>query len=83
MLNHKHKFLTSHYIFSSYMIEDIPGESMYLVSMNISYCYEDGQPCYMVTTVFDNTRLPKDICEWKTDYHIPSKSSFQTRVSKY
>ncbi|CAC5411203.1 unnamed protein product [Mytilus coruscus] len=60
-----------------YVIEDIPGESMYLVSMNISYCYEDGQPCYMVTTVFDNTRLPKDLCEWKTDYHIPN-FSFET-----
>ncbi|XP_076085326.1 uncharacterized protein LOC143056125 [Mytilus galloprovincialis] len=60
-----------------YIIEDIPGESMYLVSMNISYCYEDGHPCYMVTTVFDNTRLPKDLCEWKTDYHIPN-FSFET-----
>jgi hypothetical protein len=32
------------------------------------------QPCYVITTVFDNTKLPKDLCEWHTNYHIPSKS---------
>ena len=47
---------------------------MFLVSLNVSYCYEDGQPCYVITTVFDNTKLPKDLCEWHTNYHIPSKS---------
>jgi len=55
----------------SFTIEDLPGERIHVVSLNMSICFEDGQPCD-VTQILDRTRLPKDLCTWDTSFYMTS-----------
>ncbi|VDI40562.1 Hypothetical predicted protein [Mytilus galloprovincialis] len=57
-----------------YFIEELAGSLTYLVSLNISFCYNDGQPCNIIASVLENTLLPRDLCAWNTDYLIPGFS---------
>lgn len=56
----------------SFTIDDLPGERIYVVSLNMSECFEDGQPCN-TTIVLNKTRLPKDLCVMDNSYYIASK----------
>lgn len=41
-----------------------------LVTMDISVCMERAGPCEVILNVFKDTRLPKPVCNWKTDFVI-------------
>ncbi|XP_062581277.1 uncharacterized protein LOC134243073, partial [Saccostrea cucullata] len=65
-----------------FMLEDLYGERLYLVNMNVSFCFESAGECYKSIAVFKDTLLPKRICpwdqsqgfslsDWKRKYDIP------------
>lgn len=58
---------------ASFNIESFPGERMYVVSLNISICFEDEKPCYLSVQILHNTRLPRRLCTWETKYYIERK----------
>lgn len=58
---------------ASFNIESFPGERMYVVSLNISICFEDEKPCYLSVPILHNTRLPRRLCTWETKYYIERK----------
>ncbi|VDI79784.1 Hypothetical predicted protein [Mytilus galloprovincialis] len=41
-----------------------------LVTMDIYVCMERAGPCEVILNVFKDTRLPKPVCNWKTDFVI-------------
>ncbi|XP_052071180.1 uncharacterized protein LOC127709616 [Mytilus californianus] len=41
-----------------------------LVTMDITVCMERAGPCEVILNVFKDTRLPKPVCNWKTDFII-------------
>ncbi|XP_062582876.1 uncharacterized protein LOC134244633, partial [Saccostrea cucullata] len=47
-----------------FMLEDLYGERLYLVNMNVSFCFESAGECYKSIAVFKETLLPKQICPW-------------------
>ena len=58
----------------SFIIYDLSSEGsygQYLISMNISVCYEASAACDTVITVFENTLLPKTLCDWNKDFKDP------------
>ncbi|XP_076086791.1 uncharacterized protein LOC143057371 [Mytilus galloprovincialis] len=68
------QFKLNGFIVMDYFIEELAGSLTYLVSLNISFCYNDGQPCNIIASVLENTLLPRDLCAWNTDYLIPGFS---------
>lgn len=53
------------------MITDLPFggvDGQYLVNMNMSVCWESGQPCDTVITVFKDSLLPKENCNRRRDF---------------
>lgn len=38
------------------------------MNLNVSVCYESGQPCAVVIPVFENTALPKETCNRDQDF---------------
>jgi len=38
--------------------------------MGISVCMERSGPCEVLLNVFHDTRLPKPLCNWNTDFVI-------------
>lgn len=57
----------------SYKIDDFDGESQYLVSLNMSVCFESNKTCHMTAQVLSNTWLKKTLCAWDNNYYISSK----------
>lgn len=58
---------------ASFNIRSFPGERLYVVSLNISICFEDEKPCNLTVQILQNTRLPRRLCSWETKYYIESK----------
>ena len=42
------------------------GERLYLVNMNLSFCFESSGPCHKTIVVFQDTLLPKTACGWNS-----------------
>lgn len=42
------------------------GERLYLVNMNLSFCFESSAACYKTIDVFSDTLLPKTSCSWNS-----------------
>lgn len=58
-------------MYFSFIITDLKFEGNdghYLVNLNVSVCYESGQPCAVVIPVFENTALPKETCNRDQDF---------------
>ncbi|XP_052083593.1 uncharacterized protein LOC127720891 [Mytilus californianus] len=53
----------------SYSIEDFSGESLYLVSLNMSVCFESNKSCHASTQILSHTWLTKALCAWDTNYY--------------
>ncbi|VDI45264.1 Hypothetical predicted protein [Mytilus galloprovincialis] len=68
---------------ASFNIRSFPGERMYVVSLNISICFEDEKPCYLTVQILQNTRLPRRLCSWETKYYIEKFSLEKWKESKY
>ncbi|KAL3873935.1 hypothetical protein ACJMK2_037012, partial [Sinanodonta woodiana] len=57
-----------------FSMDDLAGEKVYLLNLNISVCLDGKAPCVINTPVFENTRLPKPICDWNSNFTIPGFS---------
>ena len=57
----------------SFVVENLYREGAYLLSANISQCYEANQDCGVNHVLFVNSLLPKSVCDWSSDYKIASK----------
>ena len=60
-------------IYFSYVIENLESERKFMVSLNLSICFESHGPCVVNIPILKNTQLPKSICDWKSDFIDPSK----------
>ena len=59
----------------SYIVYDLPVDSHYMMSVNISVCY-DPSHCVLTENILDNMMLPKSSCDFKTTrYDIPGMTS--------
>ena len=66
-------YLMISFVYSSYVIENLESERKFMVSLNLSICFESHSPCVVSIPVLKNTQLPKSICDWKSDFIDPSK----------
>lgn len=55
-------------LFLSYVIHDLYAENFFLVDLKISMCWELYGDCEFVSTVFQNTFLPKRTCPGNMDF---------------
>lgn len=59
--------------FYSFVIDDLTVDDVYVISMNVSECLESGGACEVFANVFQDVRLPKEKCDWNSQYVIPGK----------
>ncbi|KAL3873866.1 hypothetical protein ACJMK2_036950, partial [Sinanodonta woodiana] len=64
-----------------FSMDDLAGEKVYLLNLNISVCLDGKAPCVINTQVFENTRLPKPICDWNSNFTIPGFSLIEWTVN--
>ncbi|KAK3101942.1 hypothetical protein FSP39_007535 [Pinctada imbricata] len=58
-----------------YIIWDLSEENVYIVTMNISACFESSGDCLVQETIISQVNLPKPSCNYKSaDYKIPGFS---------
>lgn len=61
----------SNKVFFSYVIHDLSSESHYLVSVNVSICYEPNN-CSLSEVILKDVMFPKAVCNFKsTDFKLP------------
>ncbi|CAG2233871.1 unnamed protein product [Mytilus edulis] len=68
---------------AAFNIRSFEGEKFLVVSLNISICFEEAQPCYLSVQILRNTRLPRRLCSWETNYSIKNFSLEKWKQSKY
>ncbi|XP_071123205.1 uncharacterized protein [Mytilus edulis] len=51
-----------------FIIEDFKVSRQYMVTFNLSVCFETQYLCAIHVPVLRNTQLPKQICNWKSDF---------------
>ncbi|CAC5409208.1 unnamed protein product [Mytilus coruscus] len=82
-----HKFSLQGGIIINYKIDEFYNERMFIVSLNISICYEANGPCALDLKILENSKLPIPFCDfsqgipgfkfnsWLTDHDLsPSLS---------
>ena len=57
----------------TFTIDNLEGERIYIVSLNISICFDNHIDCYMSAQILKHTRLPKELCKYDTQYSIRGK----------
>jgi hypothetical protein len=57
------------FIFFSFIIYDLYAENEYLISMNLSVCFEPDN-CQVVYDIFINVRMPRPTCDWDKSYKM-------------
>ncbi|XP_052067241.1 uncharacterized protein LOC127706624 [Mytilus californianus] len=57
-----------------YSIDDLAEERKFLVNMNISLCFESDAPCLYDFVLFQDSLLPKIMCDWESGFSIPGFS---------
>uniref|UniRef100_K1PXP9 Uncharacterized protein n=1 Tax=Magallana gigas TaxID=29159 RepID=K1PXP9_MAGGI len=57
-----------------YTIWDHKGEGVYVVTMDLAVCFEDGGDCLINTNVLDQAKLSKQTCVWGTSFLNPNFS---------
>ena len=56
---------------TSYIIYDLSGVGKYMVSANVSVCYEPSS-CVFTDIILIDVRFPKPTCNYQsTDYNLP------------
>ncbi|CAC5374575.1 unnamed protein product [Mytilus coruscus] len=53
----------------NFIIHDLYAENEYLISLNISVCFEQNS-CQLVYDIFNNVRLPRPTCDWNKQFQI-------------
>lgn len=54
-----------------YTIWDNKGEGVYVVTVDLAVCFEDGGDCIINTNVLDQAKLSKQSCVWGTSFLNP------------
>ncbi|XP_071123204.1 uncharacterized protein [Mytilus edulis] len=54
-----------------YRIEELSAEKMFLFDMKIDICFETTGDCRYSYIIFENTKLPRQPCDWSGGYAIP------------
>jgi hypothetical protein len=67
--------LTISYIFS-FIVNDLVDDKQFQVTLNLSLCFEDGQPCLLTMNVLKDAKLPKLFCDWGTGFLVPGKKDY-------
>lgn len=69
---------------SSYLIEDLDIERQFRVSMNLKACFEASSDaeCLINADIFQNTLVPKSICNWTAGFSTPSKPIFASFLTE-
>lgn len=57
----------------SFVIEDFQTARTFMVNLNLSICFESNLPCMINIPILRHTQLPKQICNWKSDFIDPGK----------
>ncbi|XP_062616058.1 uncharacterized protein LOC134277763, partial [Saccostrea cucullata] len=70
----KNQFYLNSVIRIDYMIEDLPVERQFRVSLTLKACFEasDDSKCLINIDVFKNTLVPKSICDWTASFSTPN-----------
>ncbi|VDI38371.1 SWI/SNF-related matrix-associated actin-dependent regulator of chromatin subfamily E, member 1 [Mytilus galloprovincialis] len=63
----KHSFRLMNIFRIDYTIIDLTMEKQFVVDMDVSVCFEADAPCVFTTTILKNARLPKPICNLKSN----------------
>jgi hypothetical protein len=59
--------------FDSYLVFDLVSDAHYMMSANISVCYEPDN-CTLTEMIVHNMMFPKPVCDFDSkDYTIPGK----------
>ena len=67
----------------SYKIYDLSAESMFLLDLTISLCWERYKPCQFTANVFRNAMIPKRNCMKQLSYEKPGVFNFKTVYNSY
>ena len=69
----KHAWL---YLYYSYYVIDLVEAGVYVVHLKFKVCFEadESKPCDIDFTLFDHYILPKETCNWATDFNVPGKN---------
>jgi hypothetical protein len=51
-------------------------DKQFQVTLNLSLCFEDGQPCLLTMNVLKDAKLPKLFCDWGTGFLVPGKKDY-------
>eukprot|EP00105_Crassostrea_gigas_P044414 XP_019928562.1 PREDICTED: uncharacterized protein LOC105342368 [Crassostrea gigas] len=54
-----------------YTIWDYVGEGVYVVTVDLAVCLEDGGDCLISVNILDQAKLSKQICHWGTGFMNP------------
>ncbi|CAG2204548.1 unnamed protein product [Mytilus edulis] len=58
-------------LLESFAIDDLPDDKMYIVSMNVSVCFEANSTCEDdIVNVLNNVLLPKQQCRYSEDFVV-------------
>ncbi|XP_048250793.1 uncharacterized protein LOC124111176 [Haliotis rufescens] len=49
---------------ADFIIDHLEGEKQFLVSLNISACFEAGKACMITVPVVSQARFPNPLCDW-------------------
>lgn len=60
-------------LFDSYTIWDNAGEGVYVVTVDLAVCLEDGGDCLIDVNILNQVKLSKQICQWGTGFLNPGK----------
>ena len=64
-------------IFSRFTIDDLVSERNYLISLELTVCYDSVSDCSYTGTILRNIKLPKPECNWET-WYLDSSKFFST-----
>lgn len=51
-----------------YSIEDLVGDTKYMVNMKVEVCLEKDKPCILSQDIVKDLYLPKIGCDWSLDF---------------
>lgn len=60
-------------VVDSFIIVDLESEDSFVVTVNISICFEANAACEVTRTILDEVKMKKPTCDWSAGFLIPSK----------
>ena len=68
------------FFYFRFTIEDLHSEQKFLVHLNLQICFEAHKDCMVDVPIFTNSKLPKKLCDWTTDFLDESMNYFMKSV---